>query len=256
MIHFRHLMEALLNPFFLLILFMLLVFLIKPGRFSVLLILLFSLAISTGWLAKCLTLHLEKQYSPVTTVDPNIQWAVVLSGGQAEMPDNPAFALLYSTSIKRLLEGVRLWRLNPKIHLLLSGGGYGSEKAEADRMRELADWFAIPASQLAIEDQSLNTEDQARAIKTWVGDQPFYLVTSAVHMPRAMALCEAQGLKPIAAPTDYTLYWSDERWQKMIIPNPQNIVRLSVAWHEILGMAWWKMTSKINLLTSNEKQLK
>jgi len=241
MIQFRHVLEALLNPFFLLLLMLLWAVIVRPGRFGMLIIFLFSLLISTGWLAKAWTQFLENKYTPVETIDPNVTWAVVLSGGQTELPDNPFYAQLYSTSIKRLLEGVRLWRMNPQIHLLLSGGGYGFEKAEAQRMRELADWFSIPATQISVEDQSINTADQAKAIKAWVKDQPFYLVTSAVHMPRAMALCEEQGLKPIAAPTDYTLYWNDERWQKLYLPNAQNIVFLTVAWHEILGMVWFRM---------------
>lgn len=241
MIFFRHTMEALLNPFFLLMVLMLW-FILRPKRYSILLIFIFAFAISTEWLAKSVTQYLENRYSPIVTIDTSIPWIVVFSGGQTEVPDRPSYGLLYSASIKRLLEGVRLWRMNPDAHLLLSGGGYGFEKPEAQRLAELAQWFAIPTDKLAIEEYSINTADQAKAIKAWVHDKPFYLVTSAIHMPRAMALCKEQGLNPIAAPTDFTLYWSDERWQKNWLPNAQNIVLLTVAWHEILGMAWSRIT--------------
>lgn len=154
----------------------------------------------------------------------------------------PPQSLLYAASVKRVLEGLRLWRQTPGANLLLSGGGYGQETAEAFRMRKLALLYPIDSSRLQIETGSLNTADQAKAIKTWVGDKPFYLVTSAIHMPRAMALCQAQGLHPIAAPTDFTLYWGDERWQKTFIPNAQNMVFLNIALHELMGLAWGRLS--------------
>ncbi|WP_262337492.1 YdcF family protein [Legionella genomosp. 1] len=243
----RHLIEAVANPFFLLILFFAFL-LYKLGKsiesrrlfigFSIFFILL--LVISTGWLPQFLTQSLEKQYPPVKKINPEVKWIVVLSGGQTEIEGLPPQSLLYSASAKRVLEGLRLWRQSASINLLLSGGGYGQEKAEAFRMRKLALLYPVDTSRLQIETGSLNTADQAAAIKAWVSDKPFYLVTSAIHMPRAMALCKAQGLRPIAAPTDFTLYWGDERWQKTIIPNAQNMVFLNIALHELMGLAWGK----------------
>ena len=36
-----------------------------------------------------------------------------------------------------------------------------------------------------------------------IGQTPFILVTSAGHMPRSMAVFEAQGMQPIPAPTEF-----------------------------------------------------
>nr|WP_232505618.1 YdcF family protein [Legionella clemsonensis] len=105
-------------------------------------------------------------------------------------------------------------------------------------MAELASWFSIPKSKIVLETTSINTADQAKAIKQFVKNEPFYLVTSAIHMRRSMALCLAQGLHPVAAPTDYTFFWNDERIGKIYLPNPYNLFYLSIAMHEILG-SWW-----------------
>ncbi|WP_239005280.1 YdcF family protein [Legionella sp. MW5194] len=240
----RHLLEALLNPLclFLIAYTLLLIRLWRQGdpinRIGFSLLYLVLLVISTGWLPKTLTACLEQQYPVVKQADPRVRWVVVLSGGQAEEAGQPEHLLLYNASIKRLLEGLRLYRQLPDATLLLSGGGFGSERAESERMAQLADWFNKPLKPVVLETISLNTAQQAKAIKRWVHNQPFYLVTSAIHMPRAMALCRRQGLNPIAAPADRTLYWQDERWEKRYIPNPQNMVYLTIALHEWLGMAW------------------
>ena len=248
MIVFRHIAEALLNPFCLVMIgFTLLLFCLYQHQGAIKLFTGFSflylilLLSSLGWLPQALTRHLENQYPEISEANPEIHWVVVLSGGQAETAGKPANSLLYNASIKRLLEGIRLFRQLPSAQLLLSGGGYGREIPESQRMAQLAGWFAIPRDRLVLETQSLNTAGQAKAIKAWVGNEPFYLVTSAIHMPRAMALCQAQGLHPVAAPTDFTLYWQDERWMKFYLPNPHNMVYLSIALHELMGMGWGKL---------------
>lgn len=248
MIIFRHLFEMLLNPFFLVLvlysIFLVLFYLNKDRRFirgGFLLVFLLLLLFSTGWLAQGITRKLEDQYPAITEVDPTIHWVVIFSGGQAGLTGIPTNSILTRVSIKRLVEGLRLYRQLPNSKLLLSGGGYASEVPEAIRLSELASWFAIPKSKIVLETESINTADQVKEIKQIVHDEPFYLITSAIHMPRAMKLCQGQGLHPIAAPTDFTFYWNDERWAKMYLPNPHNLFYLSVAMHEVLGRVWAKI---------------
>ncbi|CEK09926.1 YdcF family protein [Legionella hackeliae] len=245
MVIIRHLLEMLLNPYLiclvLLAVFLVILWLRRANRlvcWGLTLVLVLFIIFSTGWLPQTLTRSLEDRYPVITKVDPTIHWVVVLSGGQSEINDKPINAQLNSASIKRLLEGVRLLRQLPKAQLLLSGGGYGFERPEAFRLAELASWFSIPQSKMVLEITSINTADQAKAIKSFVKEEPFYLVTSAIHMRRSMALCLAQGLRPIAAPTDFTYFWNDERLGKIYLPNPYNLFYLSIALHEVLG-GWW-----------------
>jgi len=241
----RNLIELLVNPFCLslLLLALCIVFLWRRAglvgiRNTLLLVLVVLLVISTAWLPRLLTRHLENAYPVITKVDPRIHYVVVLSGGQAVVKGMPANSLLYSASIKRLIEGLRLFRQLPETKLVLSGGGYGEQVAEARLLAELAGWFALPKESLVLEQASINTADQAREIRAIVGNAPFYLVTSAVHMPRAMVLFERENLHPIAAPTDFTFFWEDERWGKLWVPNTYNLFYFSIALHEVLGRAW------------------
>ncbi|HAT8178530.1 TPA: hypothetical protein JA361_03435 [Legionella pneumophila] len=241
----RHLLEYLINPFFLCVFAIgICIFLLwrrlapTVTRVLLFIVLIVLLAMSTGWLPSYLTYQLESRYSVVKQINPNVKWVVVLGGGQNTGEGMPANDLLTSASIKRLVEGVRLFRALPNAKLLLSGGGSTGEQGEALLLAELAKWFSIDSEKIVIETVSINTADQARELAAIVHDQPFYLVTSAIHMPRSMALCQQQGLHPIAAPTDFTFFWSTDTWVKMVIPNSYNLAYTSIALHEILGKIW------------------
>lgn len=241
----RHMLEYLINPFFLCVLSLgICIFLLYRRVFPVLTkVLLFSvflvlIVMSTGWLPGYLTHRLESQYPVVNQIDTKIKWVVVLSGGQNQAEGMPANDLLTSASIKRLVEGIRLLSALPDGKLLLSGGGTAGEQPEALLLAQLTKWFSIAPEKIVIEPVSINTAEQARELVAIVHDQPFYLVTSAVHMSRSMALCQQQGLHPIAAPTDFTFFWSTDTWVKMVIPNPYNLAYTSIALHEILGKIW------------------
>ncbi|MBL7480504.1 YdcF family protein [Legionella bononiensis] len=242
---FRHLIELFINPFFLCF-FLLgictyLVWFRSYSQFvrrTLLLVFLTLTVISTGWLPRYMTYNLESQYTIVTKPDPDVRWVVVLSGGQTQAAGLPPNDLLSSASMKRLIEGVRLLRLLPEAKLVLSGGGSAGDQPEALLLAELARWFSIPDHKVVLETKSINTADQARELVSLVKNEPFYLVTSAVHMPRAMALCQKQGLHPIAAPTDFTFFWSTDSWGKLIIPNAYNLAYFSIGLHEVLGSLW------------------
>jgi uncharacterized SAM-binding protein YcdF (DUF218 family) len=247
----RHFFEALFNPFFICFLLLAIsvawLWLYGDGRVvrSCLLLSLFgTLVASTGWFPAALTRTLESQYAVVMKIDPEIHWIVVLGGGHdlahAGLPAND---LLSSVSIERLVEGVRLYRQLPQAKLIVSGGVASSidTVSEAAYLAKVASWFGIPVQDIVLEATSINTADEAVEIKKIIDHEPFYLVTSAIHMPRSMSLCLKQGLNPIAAPTDPILVDpKDQRWE-MSLPSASNLVRTNVAWHEILGMVWGKI---------------
>jgi uncharacterized SAM-binding protein YcdF (DUF218 family) len=240
----RHFLEFLFNPFLISLLLLCVILLfwkrITSRHIRVLgtVVLLVLLVLSTGFLPHYLTQRLESRYKVVQTVDPSVKWVVVLSGGQNQSPGMPANDLLSSASIKRLVEGVRLLRQLPNAKLVLSGGGSVGEQPEALLLAELSDWFAIPKDRVVLETNSINTVAQAKELVNIVHKDSFYLVTSAVHMPRSMTLCKQKGLNPIPAPTDFTFYWSTDTWLKMFIPNTYNLCYFSIAFHEILGQIW------------------
>jgi uncharacterized SAM-binding protein YcdF (DUF218 family) len=252
---FHHLLEALINPFMLLLILLalsILWFFIYGDswviRGSLLFVLVGFLVMSTGWLPTIMVKRFEQKYTVVNEVNTNIRWVVVLGGGMKEEIVAPVNQLLSSASVQRLVEGVRLYRLLPGSKLILSGGGgvANPNASIATQLSKLGTWFTIPAQDMVLETKSINTVAEAVAIKKWVHNEPFYLVTSAIHMPRAMALCRKQGLNPIAAPADYPYDQETMQWLGMMIPNASNMATLRNVWHEMLGMAWEKMKGQID----------
>lgn len=244
----KHSLELMLNPFFIFIILMLCcIFLLrknKPMRLvRTLLVLLCCLLVvfGTGWLPKYLTERLEATYPFIEHPNPEVKWVVVLGGGHFDIEDVPVNNLLSGASIKRLVEGMRLLRQLPQARLLLSGGGETKRHTEAVLLGQLSQWFTVPKDKIVLEPGSLNTEEQAKALVPLLNKEPFYLVTSAIHMPRSMLLCQQQGLNPIAAPTDYTFIWHDSNYARMVIPNVYNLYYLSIALHELLGRGWFAL---------------
>ena len=250
-IHIRHALEAVFNPYFIsfLLLFFSILWLCFRGdgwvvRSSLSLAMLGFFLFSTGWLPAVITNKLESQYNVVEKANPAIKWIVVLGGGynSTSYKGVPANDILSSASLERLVEGVRLYREIPDAKLLLSGGASNKKDlSEAEYLANVAQWFDVPKKDIVLEPDALNTAEEAVAIKKLVQEEPFYLVTSAVHMPRAMALCAYQGLNPTAAPAGITLSRIETEWQKIALPNHTNLTYTSTAWHEILGLAWGKL---------------
>ncbi|MEO5345696.1 MAG: YdcF family protein [Magnetococcus sp. YQC-9] len=183
---------------------------------------------------------LEKRYPPYNAqagVDP--EYVVVLGGGVIADPSIPVTAQLGRESMMRLVEGMRIVGLHPQSRLLLSGGAPIGDVAEALGMARVALDLGLSSDRIRIEDGSLDTADQARLIHGMIGEARFVLVTSAVHMPRSMALFGKQGMEPIPGPTGHRLRGTDTLQERIFgIIALENIQNAHVVVHEYLGMAW------------------
>lgn len=257
----RNSLEAIFNPFSLILILLgvtlILCFLYQTTYawiYSAAALLICICAFSTGWLPTWLFENLARQYTVITTPNPAIRWIVVLGGGHHYYRNMPVNQMLINNTVNRLLEGVRIYQQIPGSKLILSGGGYHVstqhlgllrqnrlENTDGFEMAELASWFHIPKTDIVVETASINTADQAVAIKALVHAEPFYLVTSAIHMPRSMALFHRQGLHPIAAPAEYSLRDKKNRWIKQLRPDPANLVKMNFLCHEYLGLLWMRV---------------
>jgi uncharacterized SAM-binding protein YcdF (DUF218 family) len=254
----RSVFEYALNPmcWFFLILLGLVIYCLWPGKpraskclgCVLLLFWIVFYGVSTPWLPNWMIARLEQQFTRITEVDKRVQWVVVLGAGVTESLVIPASDALNGVGLKRLLEGVRLYQKLPNARLILSGASQSEklEYAEATRFAELTDWLGVPKAHRVLEAHSMNTADQARLIQSMVGSEPFYLVTSSLHMPRSMRLFQKQGMQPIAAPCHALVVKAevvDHRLQ--FLPTAFNLIRFNIAWHEYLGWVWGRMRSLI-----------
>lgn len=186
---------------------------------------------------------LQSKYAPLVTPPSDADKIVVLGGGVSGGKDYPPNLTLSSSSLSRLIEGIRLLKLieinHPDATLILSGGRVFQSPAVAGKMRNTALMLGVSEKNTLLEDGSLDTHEEAVYLQKMIGHQSFILVTSAFHMPRAMALFQNLGMHPIAAPTQFLgqhynpLFW--------YIPNANSLIYSDIAIHEYLGIIWAKM---------------
>lgn len=151
---------------------------------------------------------LEDSYPQLHFRDvPSAQVIVVLGGGVRpadqvdQLPD-------LNSAADRIWVGARLFKLGKAPQVLLTGGSDRSVSvtSEAVAMKELILDMGVPESSIILEENSRNTRENAfnsaRLLKE-MGLTRVLLVTSALHMHRAMALFEATGLDVMPVPADH-----------------------------------------------------
>ncbi len=139
---------------------------------------------------------------------------------------------------------MRLSRLLPQSRLVLSGGDYQGISPDALIMQQVALDQGVARDKIILETASLDTTDQAKFLRDRLGQAPFYLVTSASHMTRAMRMFIRSGTQPIAAPTDFRAVWApfqvtDFFTQAGILANTER------AFYEYLGLFWGLIRGQI-----------
>jgi uncharacterized SAM-binding protein YcdF (DUF218 family) len=166
------------------------------------------------------------------------KWIVVLGGGHVSDPRLPATGQLSSAALSRVVEGVRLYKAVPGSKLLLAGGGVFDPMPEAEVMARVAVLLGAKPQDLRLETASRDTSDQAEIIAKELGRQRFILVTSAVHMPRSMALFRKRGMQPLPAPTDFLVREAQGLDLGRFLPGASSLCEVEGAAHEYLGLAW------------------
>ncbi len=168
---------------------------------------------------------------------------VVLTGGMQGAPtEEDAVERLHSDSFRRTVAGVRLAQTRPASVVYFSGGGSGLV-TEAALMSRVAQAFGLPEARIRIEQASRNTYESAVNIGDLlkvVDTNEIYLVTSALHMRRAINVFEAQGLQVCAVPTD-SRFIDVEFSFFGFLPQVTALDKTTAVVHEILGRLVYKL---------------
>ncbi len=218
----------------------------KSGKFLLLLSLVLLSLFSFSFVPNRMMLLLESTHEAYTLEQHGrVPFVVVLGGGVMYDPTLPVTSRLSHSSTPRLLEGIRIHNLNPGSALVLSGGRVFGAPAEADMMAELAMAIGVEPSRLILEKESRDTSSEARCVKAIVGSHPFALVTSAVHMPRAMGIFTKAGMNPVAAPTDFSDAGLSGFFFFDLFPSAKSLVKTEVALHEGIGILWAWLTGQM-----------
>lgn len=210
---------------------------------------------STTGFSNLLARSLEYRY-PSQEDYPIADVAVVLGGG-TEPAAAPRNSVEVNGAGDRVLFAAELYRQGKAGKLLLSGGEIAwlneGSTTPAQDMASLLLSVGIPEEALVLESESKNTYENAlycKAILDEIAVDRVLLVTSAMHMPRAVALFEKQGIEVIPVPVDYSITENETppnggaRMQLKlmdIIPQSGNLSLTTNAMKEYLGFFVYKL---------------
>lgn len=167
-----------------------------------------------------------------------VSYVVVLGSGHDTDQRIPVLSQLSRTGLSRLMAGIQIYRENPDSKLLLSGYGGFDPRTHAEVAAEVAQLLGVNPNDILLAPGARDTREEAQAWAGLLKNQSFALVTSALHIPRAMNIFTQEGLEAVAAPANYETagerptYWRD--W----LPRARHLELTEAAWHEYLGLAW------------------
>jgi uncharacterized SAM-binding protein YcdF (DUF218 family) len=214
-------------------------------------------AAAAGWLvllgnngvANLLVRPLERQYPPVPELAAGApapaglaacRAVVVLGSGHADAERFSANNQLSPAGLARLTEGVRLLRaLPPEARLVVSGPGPEGRSSHAEVLARAAVALGVARERITLITTARDTEDEAREASRITGGAPVALVTSAWHMPRAMALFRHAGTDARACPADFAAApRHDEGPGQFLTWDAAALQRSTWAVRERIGWVW------------------
>lgn len=206
-------------------------------------LLLWSIPAASIWMRQ----GLERQYPQRSASDyPAVDAIVVLGGGIQGGRTGWRVGPHLQLGADRAWFGAQLYRAGRAPWLIVSGGTSAwsqSDESEASAMQTFETDLAVPASAVLLETQSRNTQENALYTKQLLDEHhlgKILLVTSAVHMPRALALFRAQGIDATPAPTDFDAVPHQGNLQNWL-PDAETLDRSSKALKEYVAIAIYRV---------------
>jgi uncharacterized SAM-binding protein YcdF (DUF218 family) len=214
--------------------------------------LIILLVAGNRWFSYILARTLEWQYLPVTIIKP--AEAIVVLGGGTESEWPPRQAVEVNSAGDRMIHAADLYHQGMAPFIILSGGNIAwmdsIENSPASDMRQIMLKLDVPDSALVLQTKSQNTREDALYSAELLKERGFtrvILVTSAMHMPRSVALFEKQGIEVIPSPTDFTI--TEDGWQRMFSPNIETVLTNILPNSSALGLTTSVMKEYIGMFT-------
>lgn len=194
---------------------------------------------------------LEDRFPPPEADMPPPYGIVILGGAIDDEASAARGQTILDEGASRLTEAAILARRYPAARLVYTGGSaalWDPHSTEALEGRKLLVALGVDAARIAIEDKSRNTDENARFTAALVhpqADQVWLVVTSAYHMPRAMALFRKAGFSARAFPVDYRTLGDARDWRLNLDPS-RGLRLFDLAVHEWIGLIAYRASGRID----------
>lgn len=211
-----------------------------------------ALLLLLGWepLPDALLRSLESHYPALARERiPTETVGVIVLGGALEsayvwsVPGQSAL----NDAAERMTEAMALLRQQPQLKLIFTGGEgelFANDLPEAERAKVFFAGQGVPASRVVFESASRTTYENAVLSKRLPGmdvTKPWLLLTSASHMPRALAAFRKAGWNVTAYPVDFRAGHSTP-WTQYTLD--QGVKKWRLGLHEVIGLLAYKLSGR------------
>lgn len=188
---------------------------------------------------------IENAY-PRPTLPQHIDGILILGGGMDAETYASRGVPNPDQGLARLVAGYEVARRHPEARVVFSGGPFpiSDPDSEARVARDILLNLGVAPARLTLETASYNTWENFTLARKLVNPKPgekWILVTSALHMPRAMAIAAKVRWDMIPWPADY-MTAADSHFEFMQFT--KNLDRADKAVHEWIGAIVYRLTGK------------
>jgi len=194
--------------------------------------------------------HLLEARFPQPVLPPRITGIVLLSGAE-----RPAASLVYqepqlNLAAARYTATLRLAAQHPEARVVFSGGplddvDLGHLGGQTAVAKEILLNVGLDPARLTFEEMSRDTCDNATNTRALVRPQPgetWVVVTSAMHVPRAIACFRAVGWNVVPKPADYHVVLG--LWRTGSFEAADNLALMDSALHEWIGLVYYRLSGR------------
>lgn len=193
------------------------------------------------WMAR----PLENQY-PRPPLPAHVDGVLTLGGGLDTALVLARHAPAAEASEARIVSTFELARLHPEARIVFSGGW--GRFGDAVAARYIFAQLGLDPARLLLEDRSRDTYENLAFSRQLIDPRPgqaWVLATSAIQMPRAMAVARSLGWTLIPWPTDYITAPRGPMWDladEWSVPGRLAVTDAAV--HEWLGLVAYRVSGR------------
>lgn len=210
----------------------------KTSLFFLVLTIISFIWIGGGFFPHTLLAQLQTEFTPLNQPQWQKENTLVLLGAGAVRVPKTRELTPSMAAYSRIYETARLYFSCKKslayCHIIVSGGdAVAAGKSEADIYRDALVNLGVQQNDIELEAKSLNTYQNAKftsAILQKENAHYVVLITSAIHMQRALLYFANFGIAPVPAPADYLSAVIS------YLPIGYNFLIADFALHEYLGI--------------------
>jgi uncharacterized SAM-binding protein YcdF (DUF218 family) len=203
-----------------------------------------------GWspLGPAATMVLEDRF-PIPALPAKLDGIIMLGGAVDTNITADRDSVALTDGAERLFALAVLARRYPEARLILSGGGrellLGKTLSESEDARRVLVDIGVAPERIEMEERSQTTSENAEESFALAGPksgEKWLLITSAYHMPRAVASFRAAGFPVLPYPVDFRTRPADLRRPVNSIADGLELTDLAA--HEWVGLLTYRFTGK------------